>query len=140
MVLVASRAMAETSGRPSPGGPSPWHPKHFFSGLLEAEQGRDFLVGGKAIEAQLREDELAVDRDLETAARALHQLHLEAGDHFLQFGGQTGRLGQVVSHAAVLDSGVHYRSRSRRWSGRMGRESATLRALARRHTPFSGKS
>ena len=74
------------------------------------DQGRNFLVGGKALETQLGEDQPGLDSDLETPACPLDEFDLDAGDRCLQFGGQTGRLRQVVSHGAVLDSGVHFRS------------------------------
>jgi hypothetical protein len=50
----------------------------------------------------LREDQLAVEMDLEDAARALDQRRLEA-ERSLQMRRQTGGARQVVSNPAVLD-------------------------------------
>ena len=55
----------------------------------------------------LREQLAAVEADLKRPAAALHQLDLELSIQVLEFSGQTGRLGVVVSSRAVLDEQFH---------------------------------
>ena len=45
--------------------------------------------------------------DLERATLRLDELDLGAGERLLELGGQTGRLGEVVSLHAVLDADLH---------------------------------
>jgi len=71
------------------------------------EQVRDLLVGREALERELREDEPAVDRDLEGAAFRRDALDFGTRERGLEFSGQTDRLGQVVSLDAVLDRDLH---------------------------------
>ena len=66
----------------------------------------DLLVRGEAVRGLVGVDDLAVDRDLEDAARALAQAGGDAV-RVLDGGLQTGGLGQVVSLAAVQDLDVH---------------------------------
>ena len=77
------------------------------SGPLEPNQERDLLVGGEAVELQFRKYLGAIDTDLEGTTLALDQFGLDIGEGLTQFGGQTGRLGRVVSHRAVLDRDFH---------------------------------
>ena len=72
----------------------------------EQQQG-DLLVGRKAPQVLLREDLAAIQLHLEDASPALDQLDLQAGVMGPQLGGQTGRLGVVVSSGAVLDAQLH---------------------------------
>ena len=72
----------------------------------EQEVG-DLLVLREAVLGPLREDESTVDRDLEDPAAALDQLDLDVGEGLPELGGQTDRLGAVVSLDAVLDRDVH---------------------------------
>ena len=65
------------------------------------------MVGGETIRLQLREDGLSVDGHLKGAATALHGFDLRVGEGLLDFGGQTGRLREVVSLGAVLDANFH---------------------------------
>jgi hypothetical protein len=85
---------------------------------LEEELG-DLLVRRETAERQLREDLLAVERDLERALVALDELGVDlvVGQRGLQLGDQTGRLGQVVSGHAVLDADLHAFALER-WKGR----------------------
>lgn len=62
----------------------------------------------EAPDVMLGEDELVVDLDVEDAAAAALELELVVFPELcLQLGDQTGRLGQVVSGAAVLDPDLH---------------------------------
>ena len=72
-----------------------------------AEETRDLLVGREAFRRELREHELAVDRDLERAALRLDQIHLRVRKRALQLRGQTDRLREVVSLDAVLHRDLH---------------------------------
>lgn len=69
----------------------------------------DLLVGGKALQRLLREQQSAVERDLEDATLGRDQLDLGTREGGLQLGGQTDRLGGVVSLDAVLDLELHGR-------------------------------
>jgi hypothetical protein len=65
----------------------------------------DLALGGKASCLLLREDELAVQLDVEDAAAALDQRG--AGpEPLLQLVRQTGGAGQIVSSHAILDGDV----------------------------------
>src|SRR6185369_6224489 len=72
-----------------------------------AEQARNLLVSGEALQRELRVHELSVDRDLERTALRLDELDLGIGERALDLGGQTDRLRQVVSLNAVLDRDLH---------------------------------
>jgi cell division FtsZ-interacting protein ZapD len=65
----------------------------------------DLAREGKAPDLLLREDELAVQPDVEDAAAALDQLGADA-QLLLQLVRQTGGARQVVSGHAVLDGNV----------------------------------
>ena len=76
-------------------------------GLLDGvDLSEDLFVFRKAIRLLIRVGDLAVDEDLEDAARALAQ---RGGDAVLVFDGglQTGGLRQVVSLAAIQNLDVH---------------------------------
>jgi HD superfamily phosphohydrolase len=75
-------------------------------GASGAEHPDDFSILGEALERLLGEDELAVDGHLEDAASAGFEARLD-GEFPLEFGGQPGRLGKVISHLAVFDLHVH---------------------------------
>jgi len=77
---------------------------------LLAEHLRDLLVGRKSFQAGLREDESSVDGDLENPTFRRHEFDLCPGKCLLKFGGQTGRLRQVISLHAVLDRDLHWNS------------------------------
>ena len=77
---------------------------------MQAQELGDLLIHGEAPELGLREEQLAIAADLEHAAGATDELDLEGRVIGPEFGGQTGRLRQVVSLSAVLDSQVHLRS------------------------------
>ncbi len=62
----------------------------------------DLFGFGETTGRPLRVDELPVHGDLEDTSGALDQLRNDT-ELFLQGGGQTGRLGEVVSNDAVLD-------------------------------------
>jgi hypothetical protein len=83
--------------------------------LSPFEEVRDLLVGGEALRGELRVHGLAVDVDLERPALGLDELDLGPGEGLLQLGGQTGRLGEVVSLHAVLDADLHVGLRG--WKG-----------------------
>ena len=68
---------------------------------------RDFLVGRETVQGGLREEELPVDGDLESASAPLHEGHAGAVERALEFSSQTGCLRGVVSLGAVLDLDVH---------------------------------
>jgi hypothetical protein len=65
----------------------------------------DLALGGKASGLLLREDELAIQLDVEDAAGALDQRGADA-EPPLQLVRQTGGAGQVISGHAVLDGNV----------------------------------
>jgi hypothetical protein len=65
----------------------------------------DLARGGKASRLLLREDELAVQLDLEDAAAALDQRGARP-ESPLQLVRQTGGTGQIVSSHAILDGDV----------------------------------
>jgi hypothetical protein len=73
------------------------------------QQLRNLLVGREALEGQLGEHGSPVDKDLEGPRSSGLQLHVNGFvlKRLLDFGGQTGRLGQVVSALAVVDADVH---------------------------------
>jgi hypothetical protein len=73
------------------------------SGLAD---GVDLGVGREAAEPLLGEGQLAVDRDLEDAAAALHELNLGAIP-LDQPGLRTEGLGLVVSSRAIFDADLH---------------------------------
>jgi hypothetical protein len=60
-----------------------------------------------APEGLLREDQVAVHRDLEDATGGGHQPKLGVGNFLLQLNRQTGGSGLVVSDDAVLDDDPH---------------------------------
>ena len=70
------------------------------------ERVDDFGVFGEAANFLLGEDTLAVCGHDKLTAAAGNQFRLDI-QLLLQFGGQTGRLGQVVSPDAVFDGHVH---------------------------------
>jgi len=82
------------------------HPPPFIRRSGE-QQVRNLLVLREPLLRLLREDELAVDGDLEDPASRLDELDLDVGVERLQLGGQTDRLGLVVSLHAVLDRDLH---------------------------------
>ena len=71
------------------------------------DQVGDLLVGGEAILRHLGEDLFALQGDLEDPPGALDQLDLGVRVSSLDLGGQTDRLGLVVSLRAVLDRELH---------------------------------
>jgi hypothetical protein len=79
------------------------------SRLPARDELQDFALLREAVELELREEELAVDGDLEPAAVARDER--ERGEPALerleQSSRQTGGLGLVVSHRAVLDLDLH---------------------------------
>ncbi len=68
-------------------------------------------------ERLLGEDQLAVHRDLEHAARRRDQPDVGVGEGLLQLSRQTGGSGLVVSDDAVLDDHAHRRRPSRYGAG-----------------------
>jgi len=78
----------------------------FLGGVgARPEHRRDLARGGKASCLLLREDELAVQLDLEDAAAALDQRGASS-ELLLQLVRQTGGAGQIVSSHAILDGDV----------------------------------
>ena len=77
------------------------------AGPALCEERRDLLVGRKALLLVLGVDQPPVGGDLEGASRALDELDRAALEGLLEFGGQTGRLGGVVSLGAVFDAELH---------------------------------
>jgi hypothetical protein len=69
------------------------------------DRSLDLAGTGKAPDLLLREDELAVELDVEDASGALDQLRAEA-QLLLQLVRQTGGAGQIVSGYAILDREV----------------------------------
>jgi len=69
------------------------------------EHRLDLALGGKASCLLLREDELAVQLDVEDAAGALDQRGASP-EPLLQLVRQTGGAGQIVSSHAILDGDV----------------------------------
>jgi len=65
----------------------------------------DLALGRKASGLLLREDELAIQFDVEDAASALDQLGADA-EPLLQLVRQTGGAGQIISGYAILDRNV----------------------------------
>jgi hypothetical protein len=55
----------------------------------------------------LRENQLAVNRDLEEAAGRLHQADFDVGKGLFQLSRQTGGSRMVVSDNAILDNHMH---------------------------------
>ena len=74
------------------------------------DQAEDFFWLGVTSGLELREDQLAVERNFERTTRAMHQLHGGIGKPPLDFGRQTGGPGFVVSNYAVLYGDLHHRS------------------------------
>jgi hypothetical protein len=70
-----------------------------------ADGALDLAGRGEASRSLLREDEIAVDDDVEDASRALDELGPDAESCF-QLVRQTGGARQVASSAAVLDGDV----------------------------------
>jgi hypothetical protein len=66
----------------------------------------NLVVLGEAVDVVLAEDHLAVDHDVENPASTLDQRRLDTAV-VLDRGGQTGRLGLVVSLHAVGDRNLH---------------------------------
>ena len=62
---------------------------------------------GVAPEGSLREDEIAVDHDLEQTPGRLHELHLGIRVFLFDLRRQTGGPGPVVSDDAILDADSH---------------------------------
>jgi hypothetical protein len=65
------------------------------------------LVGRELARQKFGVELLAVEEDFEGAARRLDELDFAVIKGVLEFSGQTGRLGQVVSGRAVLDAILH---------------------------------
>lgn len=76
-----------------------------------AHESRNLLIRGKAFQLELREQGLAVDRDLECAAFRFDELDFDLRKSPLELRGQTGRLRQIVSLNAVLNRDLHRRLR-----------------------------
>jgi hypothetical protein len=66
----------------------------------------DLVVLGETVDVVLAEDHLAVDHDVKDASSTLDQSRLDTAV-VLDRGGQTGRLGFVVSLHAVGDRNLH---------------------------------
>ena len=66
----------------------------------------NLVVLGEAVDVVLAEDHLAVAHDVENPASTLDQRRLDTAV-VLDRGGQTGRLGLVVSLHAVGDRNLH---------------------------------
>lgn len=62
----------------------------------------DFFILGKTPRGLFREDQLAVDLDIEYATGALNQFGVDS-ELVLQSGRQTGGLGEIVSFPTVFD-------------------------------------
>jgi hypothetical protein len=92
---------------PIPFAPAPSLRARFFLACAcpGGDRSLDLASGGKAAYLLLREDELAVQLDVEDAAASLDQLGPRA-QLLLQLVRQTGGAGQVVSSYAVLDGDV----------------------------------
>jgi hypothetical protein len=73
------------------------------------QQLRDLLIGREAALLELRENLVAVLEDLEGPCGTGFELDFDGFvlECLLDFGGQTGRLGQVVSAQAVFDADLH---------------------------------
>lgn len=73
------------------------------------QERRELLVGRKPPELQLREDDAPVLRHLEGAGVATNEFDVDrlVAEGLLEFGGQTGRLREVVSAHAVFDADLH---------------------------------
>ena len=71
-----------------------------------AQLAEDLVVFGEPINGVLAEDHLAVNDDVEDASAALDHLGVDTAV-VLDRGGQTGRLGFVVSLHAVGDRNLH---------------------------------
>lgn len=71
------------------------------------QETRDLLVRGKAPQLEFGEDPSPVDRNLEGTTLGFDELTPDSRETLLEFGDQTGRLGQVVSLHAVLDPDFH---------------------------------
>ena len=71
------------------------------------DQEGNLLIGGEAPQRRLGEHQGSVHDHLEDAALALDELDLGIVVGLLQLGGQTDRLGEVVSVGAVLDGDLH---------------------------------
>ena len=71
------------------------------------DQRGHLAVGRESTQLELAEHLAAVDEDLESPPLGLLELDLRPGKGPGQLGGQTGRLGFVVSLHAVLDGELH---------------------------------
>jgi hypothetical protein len=67
---------------------------------------KNFVVFGEPIDVVFAEDHLAVDDDIEDSSGAFDQSGVDLAV-ILDRGGQTGRLGFVVSLHAVGDRNLH---------------------------------
>ena len=67
-----------------------------------SQLAEDLVVFGESVDGVLAEDHFAVDDDVEYSAGARNELGVDAAV-VLDRGGQTGRLGLVVSLHAVGD-------------------------------------
>jgi len=76
------------------------------SARTSEQRTEDLLVGRESADRVLREQGAAVDHHVEHAVAALLQRGLDTG-LLLDFGGQTGRPGEVVSDDAVGDHDGH---------------------------------
>jgi hypothetical protein len=81
-----------------------WRERRRF---LAGEELGDLLVGREAAELELREDLLAVHRNLEGAPLGFDELEARLGEDLLELSDQTGRLRQVVSLDAILNPDFH---------------------------------
>ncbi len=70
------------------------------------ELRENLVVLGEAVDRMFAEDHLTVDHDVEDASTSLDESALDAVV-ILDGGGQTGRLGLVVSLHAVGDGDIH---------------------------------
>ena len=99
------------------------------------DEVRNLLVGRETIESGLREDQVALDGDLESPTAALDELDLRVREDGRDLGGQTGRLRSVVSLHAEFDRDVHvgcsWCASGTEGRGAGPRSSVTLPALAR---------
>lgn len=114
--------------RPTPPPRRPW--AHVLHGPARTrvpspcgsdEQVGNLLVFGEAVFCLLGEDQSSVDGHFEDPASGLNEFDLNFRVNRSQFGGQTGRLGGIVSESAEFDGHVHgeHRSTSQRPSGQL---------------------